>query len=71
VYFAIYPGYGEGGSCGSAGWLLLVAGPDAKAVNDSMENAQDSVLRYFVSVIPLQDRVSLVILRRSRGCWGV
>lgn len=34
-----------GGCC----WALLVMGPDADAVKTSVQDAQDSVLRYFVS----------------------
>jgi len=30
-------------------WALLVMGPDAKTVKTSVQDAQDSVLRYFVS----------------------
>lgn len=30
-------------------WALLVMGPDAKTVKSSVQDAQDSVLRYFVS----------------------
>jgi hypothetical protein len=36
-----------GGCC----WALLVMGPDASTVKNSMQDAQDSVLKYFVSII--------------------
>lgn len=49
-------------------WALLVAGPDAKAVKDSMENAQDSVLRYFVS-IPCPFLLNLLTLSAVLGCF--
>lgn len=31
-------------------WALLVMGPDAQTVKSSVQDAQDSVLKYFVSV---------------------
>lgn len=31
-------------------WALLVLGPDAQTVKNTMQDTQDSVLKYFVSI---------------------